>query len=81
MDIQHGIPYMRISAVYAGDYSDAKDCDLIVIMTGRNRRTGESRINMIQDNSCIIRNVVDSIQPYYTHGVFLIVSNPVDLLV
>lgn len=81
LDIQHGIPYMGMSSVYAGDYSDTKDCDLIIITAGRNRRSGESRIDMIQDNSRIIRNVVDSIKPYYTHGVILIVSNPVDLLV
>lgn len=81
LDIQHGIPYMGMSAVYAGDYSDTKDCDLIIITAGRNRRPGESRIDMIQDNSRIIRNVVDCIEPYYTHGVVLIVSNPVDLLV
>ena len=81
LDIQHGIPYMGMSEVYAGDYSDTKDCDLIIITAGRNRRPGESRIDMIQDNSRIVRNVVDRIKPYYTNGVILIVSNPVDLLV
>lgn len=81
LDIQHGIQCMEMSAVYAGDYSDTKDCALIIITAGRNRRSGESRIDMIQNNSRIIRNVVDSIKPYYTHGVILLVSNSVDLLV
>lgn len=81
LDIQHGIPYMGMSAVYAGDYSDARDCDLIIITAGRNRKIGESRNDLVLDNSRIIKNVVESIGPFYTHGVILLVSNPVDLLV
>lgn len=80
LDIQHGIPYMGMSAVYAGDYSDCKDCDLIIITAGRNRRVGESRLDMIKDNSAIMRSVVYSISKYYTHGVILIIANPVDIL-
>lgn len=80
LDIKHGIPYMGISDVYAGDYSDTVDCELIIITAGRNRQKGETRLNMIEDNSKIMKNVVDSISPYYTHGVILVVSNPVDIL-
>ncbi len=80
MDIQHGIPYMGRSAVYAGDYNDCRDCDLIIITAGRNRRAGESRLDMINDNVIILKNVVESIQRYYTKGVILIISNPVDIL-
>lgn len=81
LDIRHGIPYMGMAAVYAGDYKDCSDCDMIIITAGRNRRPGESRLNLIQDNSAIMKNVVDSIRPYYTSGVILVVSNPVDILV
>ncbi|MCD7809326.1 MAG: L-lactate dehydrogenase [Erysipelotrichaceae bacterium] len=80
MDIQHGIPYMGISSVYAGDYSDCKDCDLIIITAGRNRKMGESRLDMIKDNSIIMKNVIDNIKKYYTQGVILVISNPVDIL-
>ncbi len=81
LDIQHSIPYMGISTVYAGDYCDCADCDLIIITAGRNRKMSETRLNLINDNSRIIRNVVDSIKPYYTHGAIMIVTNPVDILV
>lgn len=80
MDIQHGIPYMGISSVRAGDYQDCADCDLIIITAGRARKTGETRLDMIADNIGIIKNVVDDIKKYYTHGVVLVVSNPVDIL-
>lgn len=80
LDIQHGIPYMGTSSVRAGDYSDCKNCDLIIITAGRNRRVGEERLDMINDNVITIKNVVDRIKPYYTHGVIMMVSNPVDIL-
>ena len=80
LDIQHGMPGLGSSSVRAGDYSDCVDCDLIIITAGRNRRPGESRLDMITDNVKIIRNVAEQIRPYYTRGVIMIVSNPVDVL-
>ena len=80
MDIQHGIPYMGTSSVRAGDYSDCAGCDLIIITAGRNRRPGETRLDMISDNLGILKQVTDNIKEHYTHGVILVVSNPVDIL-
>lgn len=80
-DIQHGIPAMGLSSVRAGDYADCADCDLIIITAGRNRRPGETRLNLIDDNSAIMRSVVDQIKPHYTRGVIMVVCNPVDLMV
>lgn len=79
-DIQHGIPYMGTSSVRAGDYADCANCDLIIITAGRSRRPGESRLDMIADNIGIMREVTDEIKRYYTHGVIMVVSNPVDIL-
>lgn len=81
LDIQHGIPEMGGAAVRAGNYEDCRDCDLIIITAGRNRRPGESRLDLIQGNSQILRNVVGELKKYYTRGPIMIVSNPVDVLV
>ncbi len=80
MDIQHGIPYMGVSSVRAGDYSECANSDLIIITAGRARKPGETRLDMISDNVGIIKNVTDKIKEYYTHGTILVVSNPVDIL-
>lgn len=56
-DIQHGIPYMGTSSVCAGDYKDCAGCDLIIITAGRNRRPGETRLDMISDNLDILKEV------------------------
>ena len=80
LDIQHGIPYMGISAVRPGGYEDCRDADLIIITAGRNRRPGESRLDLIADNIKIMRAVTGEIQRYYTKGVLLVVANPVDVM-
>lgn len=79
-DIRHGIPVMGMADVYAGDFEDCVDCDLIVISAGRGRIPGESRLDLSNENIKIMRGVIDSIRKYYTRGVILIISNPVDIL-
>lgn len=80
LDIQHGIPYMGVSSVRHGGYEDTKDCDLIVITAGRNRRVGESRLDLATDNIKIMKNITDSLKPYYDKCAILVVANPVDIL-
>lgn len=80
LDIQHGIPYMGMSSVRAGSFEDCKNCDLIIITTGRNRKVGETRLDLAKDNVEIIENVMAQVKPYYTRGVILMVANPVDIL-
>ena len=79
-DIRHGIPSMGIVDLYSGDYSECADSDLIIITTGRGRRPGETRLDLAIENTRILKGVIDSIQKYYTHGVIMVVSNPVDIL-
>lgn len=80
LDIRHGIPSMGTADLYAGDYSDCKDCDLIIITAGRNRKPGETRLDMTKENLVIMKSVVDSVKKYYTRGVIMVISNPVDIL-
>lgn len=80
LDIQHGIPYMGVSSVRHGKYEDCEECDLIIITAGRNRRVGESRLDLAADNIKILRNITDSLKPYYDKCAILVVANPVDIL-
>lgn len=79
-DIRHGIPSMGTADLYAGDYSDVRDCDLIIITAGRGRRPRESRLDLTNDNISIMSSVIASIQKNYSRGVILIISNPLDIL-
>lgn len=80
LDIKHGLPYLGQMSVYAGDYSDCADCDAIVITAGANRKPGETRIDLAKKNVAIAKEITENIMKYYTRGVILVVSNPVDIL-
>ncbi len=79
-DIRHGLPGIGTADLYAGDYADCADCDLIIITAGRGRKPGESRLDLTNENVRIMRSVIESIQKHYTRGVILVISNPVDIL-
>lgn len=79
-DIRHGIPYMGSSNIYCGGYEDIHDCDMIIITSGRNRRPGESRLEMTNDNLKTTSQIVEGIKKHYTKGVILVVTNPVDVV-
>lgn len=80
LDIRHGMHNMGSAKIINGTYSDIKDCDLIIITAGRNRRPGESRLDLIGDNIKITDSVLDELEKYYNQGVILVVSNPVDII-
>ena len=80
LDIRHGMHNMGSAKIINGDYKDIADCDLIIITAGRNRRPGESRLDLIDDNIKIADSVLSELKKYYNQGVILVVSNPVDII-
>ena len=79
-DIRHGIPCIGSSNIYSGRYADIADSDLIIMAAGRNRRKDETRLEMMSDNLKTAVGVADAIKKYYTKGIVLIVTNPVDII-
>lgn len=80
MDINHGLSFVGQMSVYSGDYSDCADCDVIVVTAGANRKPGETRLDLARKNVSIAKEITANIMKYYTRGVILVVSNPVDVL-
>ncbi len=79
-DISHALPFIGDMDVYAGDYSCVKDCNVIVVTAGANRKPGETRLDLARKNTAIARNITENIMKYYNGGVILVVANPVDIL-
>ncbi|NLT12385.1 MAG: L-lactate dehydrogenase [Clostridiaceae bacterium] len=80
LDISHGLPFLGQMDIYAGDYSDVKDCDLIIITAGIPRKPGETRLDLAKKNVALAKNITASIMEHYNGGIILVVSNPVDVL-
>jgi L-lactate dehydrogenase len=80
MDMNHGMPFVRPVRIYSGDYSDSAGSDIVVITAGANQKPGESRIDLLNRNTAIFRNIVSEITKYNSDCILLIVTNPVDIL-
>lgn len=80
VDISHAAPVFGSATVKAGTYEDVKDSDIIIITAGVNRKPGETRLDLAGKNVGITKGIVDEIMKYYNGGIFIIVSNPVDVL-
>ena len=80
LDISQASPYSSSVNVYAGTYEDAKDSDIVVITSGIGRKPGQSRLDLAQTNVDIIKSVASQITKYAPNAVYIMVSNPVDIL-
>ena len=80
MDLSHGLPFVHAMDIYAGGYEDIRDAALIVITAGANQKPGESRTDLVQKNTEIMKTIISQIKRAECEGILLVVSNPVDIL-
>lgn len=69
--------YMKIKS---GTYADAGDCDIIVITAGVPQKPGESRMDLLKKNAAIFKDMVGQIMDSGFNGIFIVVTNPMDVL-
>lgn len=80
LDIRQGVPFCNPTTIYAGDYADAKDSDIVIITCGVARKPGQSRLDLAQTNVNILKSVAKEVVPHAPDATYIIVSNPVDVL-
>ena len=69
--------YLKITD---GSYADAGDCDLIVITAGAPQKPGESRMDLLKKNAAIFKDMIAQIMAAGFNGIFLVASNPMDVM-
>ena len=69
--------YVKISS---GTYKGAKDCDIVIITAGAAQRPGETRLQLLKKNVNILKGMVEQIMESGFNGIFLVVTNPMDVL-
>ncbi len=81
MDLSHGLPFSpgKID-IKAGEYSDCKDADIVVITAGLPQKPGETRLDLAKSNTKIMKEITESVVASGFNGIFIIASNPVDLM-
>lgn len=79
-DIAHALPFNSPLEIHAGKYEDIGDCGIIIICAGANQLPGQTRIDLLNQNASIFRQIVENIKKYNQDAILLVVTNPVDIL-
>jgi L-lactate dehydrogenase len=79
-DISHAIPFAHPLVVRAGDYSDLAEATVVIIAGGVAQRPGETRLQLLQRNAEVFRQIVPSVLRHAPDAVLLVVTNPVDIM-
>ena len=80
LDIFQGTPFCAPVNIHAGGYEDAVQSDVVVVTVGLARKPGQTRIDLAQANVDIIKMVMPQITKYAPDAVYVVVSNPVDII-
>lgn len=81
MDLSDGVPCASARIVIrAGDYDECKDANIVVITAGVAQKPGETRLDLAKTNAKIIKEVTENVVKSGFKGIFLIASNPVDVM-
>lgn len=80
MDIKQGTCFRNPVSIIAGEYEDAAGSDIVIITSGIARKPGQTRIELTQTNVNIIKQITPQIVKAAPHAIYIIVSNPVDIL-
>ena len=66
--------------IYAGEYKDCQDADLVVIAAGVAQKQGETRLDLLKRNTQVFRSVIEPVTASGFNGIFLVATNPVDIM-
>ncbi|WP_413524736.1 L-lactate dehydrogenase [Carnobacterium divergens] len=80
IDLSHALAFTSPKKIYAASYEDCHDADIVVITAGAAQKPGETRLDLVNKNLKIFKKIVEDIMKSGFDGIFLVASNPVDIL-
>ena len=78
MDLAHGSSFYPSAVVRNGTIEEMYGADAVVIAAGRGGTPGQSRLDLLNDNLGIVRDLAHQMRGY--KGIVVVVTNPVDVL-
>lgn len=81
MDLNHCLSFAPNKIdIKVGSYKDCHDASIVVIAAGANQSVGETRMDLINKNSKIFKDIINNVVKNNFKGIFLIATNPVDVM-
>lgn len=79
-DIFHAVPFAEPVDVRAGDYPDLEGAKAVIIAAGVNQQPGETRLQLLERNAAVFREIVPEILRFAPNAVLVVATNPVDIM-
>ncbi|MGD1993562.1 MAG: L-lactate dehydrogenase [Anaerolineae bacterium] len=79
-DILHAVPFIHPVDVSAGGYADLAGSGVVIITAGVSQKPGQSRLELLERNAEIMRQVVPQVLRHAPEAVLLVTTNPVDVM-
>ena len=81
LDLAHGLAYSHSKMeIKSGDYDECKDASIVVITAGIAQKPGQTRLELVETNSKIIKSITEQVMNSGFKGIFVVASNPVDIM-
>jgi len=80
MDLNHGLSFTHPTTISSQDYEGCSGSDIVVITAGARQKPGQTRIDLVQTNTDIFKQIIPQITKYAKEAIILVVTNPVDIL-
>jgi L-lactate dehydrogenase len=79
-DLFHAVPFAHTLDVRAGEYADLAGCRVVILTAGVNQKPGETRLQLLERNAAVFRDVVPRVLQVAPDTVLLVATNPVDIM-
>ena len=79
-DIRHAVPFSQPLEIRAGGYEALAECRVVVLCAGVGQRPGETRLQLLQRNAEVFREVVPTVLEKAREAVLVVATNPVDVM-
>jgi len=79
-DILHATPFSSPVRVLAGSYEQLREAGVVVLCCGVGQRQGETRLQLLERNVAVFRQVIPQVVTAAPEAVLVVASNPVDVM-
>lgn len=81
MDLNHGLAFSGSNMkIYAGEYGDCRDADIVVLCAGVAQKPGETRLDLLKRNAAVFQSIIEPVTASGFNRIFLVATNPVDIM-
>lgn len=80
IDLSDVVAYSSQKKIYSAEFSDCRDAQIVVIAAGLPQKEGQTRLELLNSNLNLIHDIVKNVMSTGFNGIFLVATNPVDIL-